>query len=107
VRTAWIYAAAALLVATLLCWAMWPKHAATVQPGMAIDHGRPRESGDERRPDERVARVPDPKTPDPRMLAQLDVLDNMELLMNPDVDVLLATSYPATDEVLLDFQEDG
>jgi hypothetical protein len=115
VRSTWIYAAAAMIVAALLVWAMWPKHAGTVVPDMATNDGRAqtspgaqsdgaRELGerhDLHSNDDRVARAPDPK-----LLEAIDVLENWDLLTKNDVDVILSTVQPA-DELLLEYQDEG
>lgn len=103
-RSTWAFAAAAVLVAALVCWAMWPKPTAELHPDMVRRAG---DVHDEHAvipavADESVARAPDPK-----MLAAMDVLENMDLLMEPDVDVLLATTSEPADELLLEYQEGG
>jgi hypothetical protein len=120
VRPTWMYAAAAVLVAALLVWAMWPKHTGPVVPTVASEgatsgshrgasgsndatpgNSMSRATRDAPQPDDHVARAPDPK-----MLEAWDVLENWDLLTRNDVDVILSTVPPA-DELLLEFQDEG
>ncbi len=123
-RSSWVMAAAAVLLAALLVWAMWPKHAGVVVPEMATNGTRTQpdsaaqpDSGAEARKtaqgneagsqqavhltDDHVARAPDPK-----MLEAWDVLENWDLLTKNDVDVILSTVQPE-DELLLEYQDEG
>ena len=90
-RPVWLAAAAAVLVVTFAVWLV-----------------SRRSRVDEPQPITQQQRAPDgSQTPDAKMLAVLDVLENWDLLMQPgDVDPLLAT-IPTADEVLLDFQDEG
>jgi hypothetical protein len=118
VRSTWVYAAAAVLVAALLVWAMWPKHTGPSVPplasqsstdpsqrvGTSVDGSKDdgqRTARNLPQADDHVARAPDPK-----MLEAFDVLENWELLTRNDVDVILSTVQPA-DELLLEFQDEG
>lgn len=98
VRSPWMYAAAGLLVATLLAWTLWRKGEPAVKPDFVNGPG-PR--SEMRGNDRSTATVPDAQ-----MLAALDVLENWDILMVNDVDVLLSTIEPA-DEVLLDYEDEG
>jgi hypothetical protein len=113
VAPTWVYAAAAVLVAALLVWAMWPKHSKPTVPEMATEtpqraggdagsnDATPSSKRDASRADDHVARAPDPK-----MLEAWDVLENWDLLTKNEVDVILSTVQPA-DELLLEFQDEG
>ncbi|MBL8859841.1 MAG: hypothetical protein JNL28_15145 [Planctomycetes bacterium] len=84
-RSAWMAAAAAVLVITLVVWAVKRVDAPLPKPEI----------------------VQELRAPDKGMLAALDVLENWELLMrSDDVDVLLA-SLGAVEETLLDYQDEG
>lgn len=98
VRSSWAYAAAALLVASLLVWVFLRQGEPAVKPQL-VNGTNPRTGVGTN--DAEVATAPDAQ-----MLAALDVLENWDLLMVNDVDVLLSTIEPA-DEVLLDYQDEG
>jgi hypothetical protein len=132
VRSTWVYAAAAVLVAALLVWALRPKPTGSILPDMATKDSRshadpgvnPNDSARDVDVQDKVAREgaarhdrasrPEPhhadadvaRAPDPKMLEAWDVLENWDLLTKNDVDVILSTVQPA-DELLLEFQDEG
>jgi hypothetical protein len=118
VRSIWALAAAALIVAVLSIWTLWPGSEGASDGNKGRDFVQERGAGDGRTPsgEDRDVRRGDSgaesgdvvvaRAPDPKMLAALDVLENWELLIQTDVDVLLATIEPA-DELLLEYQEGG
>lgn len=90
-RTTWLAAAAAVLVVSLVVWIASRRSGTDEPPRVVVE-----------------PRASDPApAPDAKMLAAFEVLENWDLLMQPDdVDPLLAT-IPTADEVLLDFQDEG
>jgi len=89
-RTRWVYAAAATILAALIAWFVWTKRS---EPKALVAQATPRVEH---------ATTGNPTQPDDQMLAALPALENWERL--GQVDVLLSTLEP-TDEALLEYQE--
>lgn len=96
-RIGWMLAAAALVVASWLAWTLRSRGAARIADRDAEIVRVGGESGGASQP----ARTSPDASPEPQMLAVLDVLEQWDLLMQSDVDVLLSTFAPA-DQALLD-----
>ena len=95
-RSRWVYAAAAGILAFLLGWLVWPR----AHPMSGTTAG---ELADARTSTPRAHGVDAP--PDAQMLAALDVLEQWDLLRSEDVDVLLSSSIEPVDEALLEYQD--
>ena len=84
-RSAWMSAAAAVLVVSLIVWAVKRVDPSAPKPEIVVEN----------------------RAPDKGMLGALDVLENWDLLMkSDDVDVMLSTLGVA-EEALLDYQDEG
>jgi hypothetical protein len=104
-RSPWVYAAAAGILATFVGWSLW--QGAEVAPhgdtNNVAENGARGDHGDKTA--KRLAPRDPNAAPDADMLAALDVLEHWELLKSDDVDVLLSSSIDPADEALLEFQD--
>jgi hypothetical protein len=128
-RSPWLYAAAAGILATLIGWTLWQRALGTAPDSMkGIAQGDSSHPSDDRSistnangsgreltnasqnrvalgaADRVVPRDAD-APPEAGMLAALDVLEQWDLLKSDDVDVLLSSSIDPADEALLEYQD--